>query len=48
MQGDTMAGLDDKKRVDLIVSYYLSRCDVKAVKALGYKNSQRHFIESGI
>lgn len=28
----------DKKRVGLIVSYYLSRCDRKALKALGYKS----------
>ena len=31
-------GMKDKKRVGLIVSYYLSRCDLKAVKTLGYKN----------
>ena len=30
--------LNDKKYIGLLVSYYLSRCDVNAVKALGYKN----------
>jgi hypothetical protein len=33
-----MDGLNSKKRIGLIVSYYLSRCDKKAVKALGYSN----------
>lgn len=32
-----------KKRIGLIISYYLSRCDMKAVKALGYKNFTEAF-----
>lgn len=38
-----MTGLDDKKRIGLIISYYLSRCDTKAVKALGYKSFTEAF-----
>lgn len=34
---------NDKKRVGLIVSYYLSRCNLEAVKALGYKNFTEAF-----
>lgn len=39
MSGQT----NDKKRIGLITSYYLSRCDMKAVKALGYKNFTEAF-----
>ena len=34
---------NDKKRIGLITSYYLSRCDMRAVKALGYKNFTEAF-----
>lgn len=33
----------DKKKIALITSYFLSRCDQKAVKALGYKNFTEAF-----
>lgn len=36
-----------KKQAGLIVSYYLSRCDVKAVHALGYKNFTEAFQKIG-
>jgi hypothetical protein len=39
--------MDDKKRIGLIISYYLSRCDIKAVNALGYKNFTEAFKEIG-
>ncbi|MBR4344169.1 MAG: hypothetical protein IKP88_15970 [Lachnospiraceae bacterium] len=38
---------NDKKRIGLIVSYYLSRCDMKAVRALGYKNFREAFDKIG-
>lgn len=37
----------DKKKVGLIVSYYLSRCDRKAVKILGFKNFNEAFQKIG-
>lgn len=37
----------DKKQIGLITSYYLSRCDVRAVKALGYKGWNEAFKEIG-
>lgn len=37
----------DKKRVGLIVSYYLSRCDRKALSALGYKSFSEAFTGIG-
>ena len=43
--------MDKKSRTDkqagLIVSYYLSRCDLKAVKTLGYKNFTEAFQKIG-
>lgn len=42
-----MEGLDSKKRIGLITSYYLSRCDKKAVKALGYRNFTEAFTGIG-
>ena len=36
-----------KKQAGLIVSYYLSRCDMKAVRALGYKNFTEAFKKIG-
>ncbi len=36
-----------KKQAGLIVSYYLSRCDMKAVRALGYKNFTDAFQKIG-
>ena len=42
-----MEGLDSKKRIGLIASYYLSRCDKKAVKALGYRNFTEAFTGIG-
>lgn len=36
-----------KKQAGLIVSYYLSRCDMKAVKSLGYKNFTEAFQKIG-
>lgn len=38
-----MGTLSDKKEIGLIVSYYLSRCNDRAVKALGYKNFTEAF-----
>lgn len=43
MDGETRA----KKRAGLIISYYLSRCDLKAVKSLGYKNFTEAFQKIG-
>lgn len=40
-------GQRTRKQVGLIVSYYLSRCDTKAVKALGYKNFSEAFKKIG-
>lgn len=37
----------DKKQIGLIISYFLSRCDKKAVKALGYKNFNEAFQKLG-
>ena len=37
----------DKKKVALIVAYYLSRCDVDAVHALGYSGFREAFRELG-
>ena len=37
----------DKKQIGLITSYYLSRCDVRAVKTLGYKGWNEAFKEIG-
>ncbi len=34
---------DDKKRTGLIVSYYLSRCNYKAIESLGYKTFAEAF-----
>ena len=34
---------NDKKKLGLIVSYYLSRCNLEAVRALGYKNFTEAF-----
>jgi len=36
-----------KKQAGLIVSYYLSRCDLKAVRELGYKNFTEAFQKIG-
>lgn len=36
-----------KKQAGLIVSYYLSRCNMKAVKNLGYKNFTEAFQKIG-
>ena len=38
-----MREISDKKEIGLIVSYYLSRCNDKAVHALGYKNFTEAF-----
>lgn len=38
-----MRELSDKKEIGLVVSYYLSRCNEKALKALGYKNFSEAF-----
>ncbi|MCM1541865.1 MAG: hypothetical protein NC121_11455 [Blautia sp.] len=40
-------GNQERKRIGLIVSYYLSRCDMKAVRALGYKNFTEAFRKIG-
>ncbi|MCI6242366.1 MAG: hypothetical protein MR646_03555 [Agathobacter sp.] len=40
-------GQRTKKQAGLIVSYYLSRCDMKAVRALGYKSFTEAFHEIG-
>ena len=37
----------DKKQIGLIISYFLSRCDKKAIKALGYKNFNEAFQKIG-
>lgn len=37
----------DKKQIGLIISYFLSRCDRKAVKALGYRNFNEAFQKIG-
>lgn len=42
-----MSDLNSKKRIGLIVSYYLSRCNKKAVKALGYRNFTEAFLGIG-
>ena len=34
---------NDKKRVGLIISYYLSRCNYKAIESLGYKSFTEAF-----
>lgn len=39
--------MDDKKRVGLVLSYYLSRCDKRAVKSLGYQSFNEAFREIG-
>ncbi len=38
-----MNEIRDKKEIGLIISYYLSRCNDKAVKSLGYKNFTEAF-----
>ncbi len=40
-------GRRTKKQTGLIVSYFLSRCDVKAVRALGYKSFTEAFQKIG-
>lgn len=40
-------GRRSKKQAGLIVSYYLSRCDMKAVRALGYRNFSEAFEKIG-
>lgn len=37
----------DKKQIGLIVSYYLARCDLKAVNALGYSSWNETFTKLG-
>lgn len=37
----------DKKQIGLFISYFLSRCDRKAVKALGYRNFNEAFQKIG-
>lgn len=41
-------GRRNKKQAGLIVSYYLSRCNMEAVKSLGYKNFTEAFQQSDI
>ncbi len=38
---------EDKKKLGLLVSYFLSRCDAKAVSALGYSNFTEAFRQLG-
>lgn len=40
-------GRRSKKQAGLIVSYYLSRCDMKAVRTLGYRNFSEAFEKIG-
>lgn len=37
-----MEGLDSKKRIGLIASYYLSRCDKKQLKRWGTEILRKH------